>query len=896
MNAVSEADQVLLRVGAIFLADVTEFRMVVSHWRFIMPSSADEGDGAEEFELADGAGTGVGDDVGVGALRQGLALVGAVPGEVLVVGGEDHVAATVEDGDVELVHIAGTDDVEGVVVGFVGGEDGGTVEAEGVDGDDEGAIDMAAEGVVALHRDDVGAVGIDVEVVRHRLAGGGGAVAEEPLGVVAAFGLVGEVDDGHFGVDVVGGVFEVDDGEGHLLDEDVDGGDVTAVGGIAGEVVAGVLAWGDGDGGVVSLSGEVGVAGVGFPFIPEGAGAGEGDAVARAVLGAGGIGGDLGGDDGDVDAVPGGASGGGGYLEVVGGVLRGGTGVEDVAAADGAFASLVEVAVPGEGAAGEGRRGFDVGLMTVADDGVGAEGHFGVGEVVDGVVEGVGAAGLGDGDEAEGVGEVGEGAVDGARGVEAAVAAVDGVVFELPDAGDDAFGDVGDIGGLADTEGAFFDVDAALGGLIDEDGEGAGGVAGGPVGIDDGFDGVGAWLGEDVFGYAAFDGVEEGGVVGAALVEVPGGEGVNDVWCVGSLSGDAAEAFEVDGAVALGGDIGVDDGLGVADLAVEGGVEGLVGVHGGGHDASVGLYGYGVVAAAVAVLIDDEVVYVGNEDVGGGSGDEAPADVAHTVLVGDGAVVAVVGDVPGVGEEAFGGAEGVDVGRFTGRASRGGDLHGLAAAGDVGVDGVNVVDAVGGVHLYADGVVDPVEEADGDAGPGLVAVAAGGGGSRGGVAGEASHPGFGQVAGDGRRGDVEPEAVVEGGVLPLAGGGVLADDADEELASLAGRVVVAASHDGVVDEEEGVLRVDLQGVEEGFGAFVVAVAADARLALACGAHIAQTDRGGVSGRDTLHALSGSIDGEEVEAGIGGGVDAEALVVAVEDRAVVGAGAAVGAVA
>ena len=89
--------------------------------------------------------------------------------------------------------------------------------------------------------------------------------------------------------------------------------------------------------------------------------------------------------------------------------------------------------------------------------------------------------------------------------------------------------------------------------------------------------------------------------------------------------------------------------------------------------------------------------------------------------------------------------------------------------------------------------------------------------------------------------------------------------------------------------------VDAHGVEEGFGAFVVAVAVDVIDALAGGAHVAQSDAGGVSGRYALHALA-VVDGELVKAGVFGGVDAEALVVPVEECALVAGAAAVGAVA
>lgn len=58
------------------------------------------------------AGADVGDDVGVGALGAGFPVVGAVPGELLVVGGEDEGAATVENGYVETLEVAGADDVE----------------------------------------------------------------------------------------------------------------------------------------------------------------------------------------------------------------------------------------------------------------------------------------------------------------------------------------------------------------------------------------------------------------------------------------------------------------------------------------------------------------------------------------------------------------------------------------------------------------------------------------------------------------------------------------------------------------------------------------------------------------------------------------------------------------
>lgn len=119
---------------------------------------------------------------------------------------------TVEDIDVELVELAGTDNIEAIVGRLVRCKDVGTVKTECVDGDSEGAVNGASNLIVALHGDDIALGGIYVEVVGHRFASGGSPVAKYPTRVVTVFREVGEVDNRHFGVNIVGRVFEIQNG------------------------------------------------------------------------------------------------------------------------------------------------------------------------------------------------------------------------------------------------------------------------------------------------------------------------------------------------------------------------------------------------------------------------------------------------------------------------------------------------------------------------------------------------------------------------------------------------------------------------------------------------------------------------------------------------------------
>lgn len=293
---------------------------------------------------------------------------------------------------------------------------------------------------------------------------------------------------------------------------------------------------------------------------------------------------------------------------------------------------------------------------------------------------------------------------------------------------------------------------------------------------------------------------------GAAFVDDPGGEAVDDVGSVDAFVGDAVSGREVDGGcvVAFSYDIGIDDGFGVGDGGVDAGVEGFLGVHGRCHDAFECLDTHGVAVVGTG-FGNDEVAGSGNIDVGCGGGLNLAEGyiVVQVLLVAGAAGVAVGGYVPGVGEHAFGGAEGVDGSGFAGGATGGGDLHRLAAASDVGVDGVDVVDAVAGVHFYAHRVVDVVDKADGYAGPGFVAVAAGG--AAGGCAGTAFNPRGGEGGAERGCGHVVPKAVVDGEVVPLSGGVVFAADANEEFSSLLGCVVETTGYNGIVDEEECIL-------------------------------------------------------------------------------------------
>ena len=274
----------------------------------------------------------------------------------------------------------------------------------------------------------------------------------------------------------------------------------------------------------------------------------------------------------------------------------------------------------------------------------------------------------------------------------------------------------------------------------------------------------------------------------------------------------------------------------------------------------------------------------------------AEVDAVHNGLVVEAALLDgfAGGDKPLVVDHPRGGFHGVDYRRCRVGTSRCAKNHRRIVAGDIGVERVDVVGAVGSVHLHADGGVDIVVEVDGDFRPRLVDVAAGGAAAGG--SWPAIHPrGDGHVvAGEGGGRHLEPERVVDGLVGPAAIG-VLLHHADEELAGLVWAVAVTAADDGVVDEQQGVLRGYLHSVEEGFRPFVAAVCPGVAVAaVAGGARVAQPDAGGIAVGNALHAVA-AVDGELVEAGVLAGDYLDAAVVGVPDIAVVAAGdASVGA--
>ena len=91
---------------------------------------------------------------------------------MLVVGTEHHGSMSVEDGDVELLHEAGTYDIESVVCGLVGSEDVGTIESKCVNRYSESAVDVAAHFIVSLHRNGIAVGHVNVEMVGNRFACG----------------------------------------------------------------------------------------------------------------------------------------------------------------------------------------------------------------------------------------------------------------------------------------------------------------------------------------------------------------------------------------------------------------------------------------------------------------------------------------------------------------------------------------------------------------------------------------------------------------------------------------------------------------------------------------------------------------------------------------------------
>ena len=129
-------------------------------------------DSSRDSVFRDGTCAGVGDNVGVGILRERSAVGGAVPLEVLVVRTEHHCTTAVEDGNVEFLQWAGADNRESVIGALVGREDVGTVESKRIDGQGDGSVDIAANLIITLHRDDITVGSIDVEMMGDRLACG----------------------------------------------------------------------------------------------------------------------------------------------------------------------------------------------------------------------------------------------------------------------------------------------------------------------------------------------------------------------------------------------------------------------------------------------------------------------------------------------------------------------------------------------------------------------------------------------------------------------------------------------------------------------------------------------------------------------------------------------------
>ena len=223
---------------------------------------------------------------------------------MLVVAFINDEAAAVVNGYVEAIQGAWADDEEPVVLVLVGRDNIGTIETEGVHLNPECGVDIAAHGVETAQGDPVGAGGVDVEMVRDRLAGAGTSIAKEPLGVVAVLRVVGKVNYGYFGVNVMGTILEVEGGNGDFLHKKVDGGNVATVGSIANEVVAGVLGGRNGDGLVMFLSVERGVGWDGIPQIVLGTTARQGAGAVGTDAAVGGVGCNLGGEQVHVHAVP----------------------------------------------------------------------------------------------------------------------------------------------------------------------------------------------------------------------------------------------------------------------------------------------------------------------------------------------------------------------------------------------------------------------------------------------------------------------------------------------------------------------------------------------------------------------------------------------------------------
>ena len=713
---------------------------------------------------------------------------------------------------------------------------------------------------------EVGAVPLRLEV--------GGVVDQQAVAVVDVEFEGQEVEGGAVGeavvVDLPGGegVGEPEGGDG---DGQGDGGV-----GAAALLVAGVEGDGDGVGGDAEVVADVVAGGceavaeepvrrgaVGRAVFDVECGVGEVEAGARGPDGGFGVGEDDDGDGGGVLHAPCGLRG---LHHVGGGDLR-----RDVDL-------LSSTAVAQEGVVGGGEpygrhdaAGAEQGGVATAEDGVGGVGGDG----------GVAQGGEGDvgGGGAEGVGGGGEGDVGGAqRGPPA-----DGVQGVVGRGAQDAVADVplflhvalrgaAHFGLLAFADDVLLQLDGGGVRLQGAHHYGGRGAAVGSGNLDAHADLVVAVGGETVAHLPAPEGVEHGGAEGVAVDDPAGGVVVNVVLVVGD-----ALFCELHRKVAVGYGGGVGSRLVVGYVGVDARGDGFGGVESGGHHAHEGLLRDGV--AGVGALGDHEVGQRGRVGVGVAHlGHRAEGHGVHVEGVVEVGFQAPGGHEPLVRQQPPRGGEGGDGAALGAGAARRVDAHRLVVAADVGVDGVHRRHTVGGVQLYADVLVEEFVHADGHLGPRFVDVGAGCRGT--GCPRAAHHP---RCIGDSRRGnrrrrDAEPHRVVDGGVGP-GSVVVLFDNPDHELARHVGRVVVAPSHHGIVDNQQGVHGRYAHGVEQRFGAFVGGTRAPVG-AVGCTLirrpGVAQADARHVSRRYPRHAHS-VVHRQLVGAGVDAGDDHEPVV-------------------
>ena len=300
-----------------------------------------------------------------------MSQIGAVPALFYLGGGEHQRAVTVENIEFVVGEVVGGEGLEDIVGLKTWCEGVGKIDSEDSDGDPEGGVAGAAQGVAGCQTNEQGVLAEVGEGEYHGAVGRGVAVAEIPERRGGVFGEVGKLHRRVLGIDIVGRELYLEDGVGVHCDFLCQGCGAAAVCSVSHDAVHGGLERRDLDLLVQALRAESWVGRVGCPLEIGGFSGCEGHGVAGADALLVGVEVRL--DEVQVDAVPCDAAVGAGGLDIVSAVLCD-VGHQACVVGDHRGAAA-ENLVPVEGAVVHGAVRCDVRLVAVADDGVAVHGE-----------------------------------------------------------------------------------------------------------------------------------------------------------------------------------------------------------------------------------------------------------------------------------------------------------------------------------------------------------------------------------------------------------------------------------------------------------------------------------------------------------------------------------------